>query len=88
MHVSAAAEEGHAKVSLAGDWREGVTCPFGADDPERGSRVVAFFADGGGTHSAGVEWGARRAHGCEQTGSRGAFYEFSSIVSASRCGRE
>ena len=63
--VGGGSGEGHAGVCFAGGWRGVWTCPFGADDPERGSRVIAFFADGGGTHRAWVEVGAGEAHGCE-----------------------
>ena len=63
--VGGCSEECHAGVGFAGGWWGVWTCPFGADDPERGSRVIAFFAVGGGTHRTGVEGGAGEAHGCE-----------------------
>ena len=65
IRVGGCSEEGYAGVGFAAGWRGVWTCPFGADGPERSSRVIAFFADGGGTHRAGVEGGAGEAHGCE-----------------------
>jgi hypothetical protein len=86
--VSGRSEEGHAGVGLAGDWWGGFTCPFGADDPEPGRRVVAFLAVGGGTCRPRVERGAWEAHSCEETRRRGTFKKFSAIVSANRRGCE